>query len=125
MVTVSDCGFGVRELVLAFLTWVRATLCAWRCEVGVGCQVQLQYGAPHVGALLEAPGWGGRQQEAVAMNGCRVSLLALMLQKLGGAAVRLQDVSKQELGTQVTWMHGFTGRGEWSPFVPATRSCSF
>lgn len=48
-----------------------------------------------------------------------------MLQKLGGAAVRLQVVNKQELGTQVTWMHGFIGRGERSPFVPTTRSCSF
>lgn len=117
----SDCGFGVRELVLAFLTWVSATLRMSRCEVGVGCQAQLQHRAAHVGALLEAPGWGGRQLEAVAMN----QSTALMLQELGGAAVRLQVVSKQELGTQVTWMHGFTGRGERSPFVPATRSCSF
>lgn len=64
----SDCGFGVRELVLAFLTWVSATLRMSRCEVGVGCQVQLHHGAAHAGALLEAPGWGGRQLEAVAMN---------------------------------------------------------
>lgn len=60
-----------------------------------------------------------------AAGGCGHESTALMLQKLGGAAVRLQVVSKQELGTQVTWMHGFTGRGERSPFVPATRSCSF
>lgn len=68
MVTVSGCGFRVRELVLAFLTWVSATLRMLRCEVGVGCQVQLHHGAAHAGALLEAPGWGGRQLEAVAMN---------------------------------------------------------
>lgn len=82
----SDCGFGVRELVLAFLTWVSATLRMSRCEVGVGCQVQLQHGAPHVGALLEAPGWGGRQQEAVAMNLLQGFSLGLNASEAGGSS---------------------------------------
>lgn len=43
-------------------------------------------GAPCVGALLEAPGWGGRQRVAVALNLLQGSSLGLNASEAGGSS---------------------------------------
>lgn len=75
--------FGVKESILAFLTWDTVTLCKWRCEVGAWRQVLLQHRAPHAGALLEVPRWGGGQLEALVRNLLQGSSLGLKASETG------------------------------------------